>query len=48
VERLAADGGAVVAPGEFFRAGGAGRVRVAMVQGMDRLRLVAQRLGVDG
>ena len=48
VERLAADGGAVVAPGEFFRAGGTGRVRVAMVQGMDRLRLVAHRLGVEG
>jgi succinyldiaminopimelate transaminase len=44
--RLAADGGALVSPGEFYGAAGAGHVRVALVQPEDRLALVAERLGV--
>ena len=45
-ERLAVHGGALVSPGEFYGAGGACQVRVAVVQPMDRIELVAQRLGV--
>jgi aspartate/methionine/tyrosine aminotransferase len=45
-KRLAADGGALVTPGEFFGPGGAGHVRVAAVQPDDRIELVAARLGV--
>jgi succinyldiaminopimelate transaminase len=45
-ERLAAEGGALVSPGDFYGPAGAGHVRVAMVQPMDRLELVASRLGV--
>ena len=41
---LARRGGLVVAPGEFFGPQGASRLRVALVQGLDRLRLVADRL----
>jgi succinyldiaminopimelate transaminase len=43
-ERLAAEGGAIVAPGEFY--GAPGHVRVAVVQPDERLELVARRLGV--
>jgi succinyldiaminopimelate transaminase len=43
--RLAADGGALASPGEFYGAVGAGHVRVAVVQPMERLELVARRLG---
>ena len=43
-EDLAARGGVLVAPGDLYGPGGAGHVRVAMVQPMDRLRLVAARL----
>jgi succinyldiaminopimelate transaminase len=43
-ERLAAEGGAIVAPGEFY--GAPGHVRVAVVQPDDRIELVAARLGV--
>jgi aspartate/methionine/tyrosine aminotransferase len=43
-ERLAAEGGAIVAPGEFY--GAPGHIRVAVVQPDDRLELVAARLGV--
>lgn len=43
-ERLAAQGGAIVAPGEFY--GAPGHVRVAVVQPDDRIELVATRLGV--
>ncbi|MGH9276653.1 MAG: aminotransferase class I/II-fold pyridoxal phosphate-dependent enzyme [Acidimicrobiales bacterium] len=43
--RLAKEGGALVSPGEFYGEAGEGHVRVALVQPMDRLRLVAQRLG---
>jgi aspartate/methionine/tyrosine aminotransferase len=43
-ERLAAEGGAIVAPGEFY--GAPGHIRVAVVQPDDRIELVAGRLGV--
>ncbi len=46
-ERLAAEGGALVSPGDFYGAGGANNVRVAVVQPDDRLELVARRLGVS-
>ena len=45
-ERLAAEGGAVVSPGEFYGAGAADHVRVAVVQPDERIELVAERLGV--
>lgn len=44
--RLARDSGAIVSPGELFGAAGRGWVRVALVQPMERLQLVARRLGV--
>lgn len=43
-ERLAADGGVLVSPGEFYGPHGAGYVRVAAVQPDDRVELVATRL----
>ncbi len=43
-ERLAAIGGALVSPGEFYGSRGATSVRVAVVQPDDRLGLVAHRL----
>jgi succinyldiaminopimelate transaminase len=43
-ERLAAAGGAIVAPGELY--GAPGHVRVAVVQPDQRIELVATRLGV--
>ena len=45
-ERLAVQGGALVSPGDFYGAGGANNVRVAVVQPDDRIEQVAQRLGV--
>ncbi len=45
-ERLARAGGALVSPGDFYGAGGANNVRVAVVQPDDRIDQVAQRLGV--
>jgi succinyldiaminopimelate transaminase len=45
-ERLAAEGGALVSPGEFYGAAGAKFVRVAVVQPTERIELVARRLGV--
>ncbi len=42
--RLAAEGGALVSPGEFYGPAGAGHVRVAAVQPLDRIRLLAERL----
>lgn len=45
-ERLAVEGGALVAPGDTFGHQGAGHVRVALVQPIERLALVARRLGV--
>jgi succinyldiaminopimelate transaminase len=44
-ERLAVEGGALVSPGDFYGAGGASHVRVAVVQPDDRIELVARRLG---
>lgn len=44
-ERLAIEGGALVSPGDFYGAGGANNVRVAVVQPDDRIALMAQRLG---
>jgi succinyldiaminopimelate transaminase len=44
-EELAAEGGVLVTPGDTFGPQGAGHVRVALVQPMERLRLVEQRLG---
>ena len=41
---LAKWGGVLVAPGDLYGAAGEGHVRVALVQPMDRLRLVADRL----
>jgi succinyldiaminopimelate transaminase len=46
-ERLAREGGALVSPGDFYGAGGANNVRIAVVQPDDRLLLVAERLGVS-
>ncbi|MDQ1439599.1 MAG: hypothetical protein QOK43_3228 [Acidimicrobiaceae bacterium] len=46
-DRLAREGGALVSPGEFYGPAGAGHVRVALVQPMERLELVAQRLGLS-
>jgi aspartate/methionine/tyrosine aminotransferase len=43
-ERLALDGGLLVSPGEFYGPDGADFVRVAVVQPMERLELVASRL----
>jgi succinyldiaminopimelate transaminase len=43
-EHLAAEGGAIVAPGEFY--GAPGHIRVAVVQPDERIELVATRLGV--
>ena len=45
-EALATDGGLLVSPGDLYGDGGAGHVRVAVVQPMERLALVAERLAV--
>ncbi len=45
--RLAADGGALVSPGDFYGAASPNFVRVAVVQPDVRLELVAGRLGVS-
>ena len=45
-ERMAREAGALVSPGDFYGAGGANNVRVAVVQPDDRIELVIQRLGV--
>jgi succinyldiaminopimelate transaminase len=45
-ERLAADAGCLVSPGEFYGPAASGHVRIAAVVPDDRLELVAQRLGV--
>jgi aspartate/methionine/tyrosine aminotransferase len=44
-EALARDGGLLVSPGDLYGDGGAGHVRVAVVQPMERLALVGERLG---
>jgi succinyldiaminopimelate transaminase len=43
-EALATDGGLLVSPGDLYGEDGAGHVRVAVVQPMDRLALVGERL----
>ena len=43
-DRLAADGGCLVSPGDLYGPAGAGRIRVALVQPLDRLHVVARRL----
>ncbi len=45
-EKLAAEGGALVSPGEFYGPAGGRHVRVAVVQPDERLTLLAERLGV--
>jgi aspartate/methionine/tyrosine aminotransferase len=45
-ERLAAEGGALVSPGDFYGDGGVHNVRAAVVQPDERIELIAQRLGV--
>ena len=45
-EQLACDGGALVSPGDFYGAGGANNVRVAVVQPDEKIELIAKRLGV--
>lgn len=42
--RLAAEAGTLVSPGEFYGKAGAGHVRLALVQPLDRLELVGERL----
>ena len=46
-ERLAAEGGALVSPGELYGDRGSRCVRVAVVQPDDRIEAVARRLGVS-
>ena len=43
-ETLAADGGLLVSPGDLYGDDGAGFVRIAVVQPMERLEAVADRL----
>ena len=45
-ERLAKEGGALVSPGDFYGAGGAQNVRVAVVQPDAKIAMVGERLGV--
>ena len=44
-EALATDGGLLVSPGDLYGEAGGGHVRVALVQPMERLALVGERLG---
>ena len=44
-EALARDGGILVSPGDLYGAAGAGHVRIAVVQPLERLALVGERLG---
>jgi aspartate/methionine/tyrosine aminotransferase len=46
-ERFATAAGALVSPGDFYGAGGANNVRIAVVQPDDRIELIARRLGVS-
>ncbi len=46
-ERLAAEAGCLVSPGEFYGAAAADHVRIAAVVPDDRLEIVARRLGVS-
>jgi aspartate/methionine/tyrosine aminotransferase len=47
-EALATDGGLLVSPGDLYGEGRADHVRVAVVQPMERLALVGERLGASG
>jgi len=47
-DRLADEAGLLVSPGELYGEGGRGHVRVAVVQPMDRLELVAERVSGTG
>ena len=44
-EALAREGGLLVSPGDLYGDDGAGHVRIAVVQPMERLALVGERLG---
>ena len=44
-EQLASEGGALVTPGDTFGPSGTGYVRVALVQPIERIELIARRLG---
>ena len=46
-EALANDGGLLVSPGDLYGEAGAGHARVAVVQPMDRLELVGERLAAS-
>lgn len=45
-ERLAHKGGALVSPGDFYGPDAGSHVRIALVQPVERIELVARRLGV--
>ena len=45
-DRLARVGGALVSPGDFYGAGGANNVRIAVVQPDEKIALLAGRLGI--
>jgi aspartate/methionine/tyrosine aminotransferase len=45
-DQLAADAGVLVSPGDLYGDAGRGYIRVALVQPMERIELIAQRLGV--
>ena len=47
-EALATDGGLLVSPGDLYGEGRADHVRVAVVQPMEQLTLVGERLGASG
>ncbi|MCP3853327.1 MAG: aminotransferase class I/II-fold pyridoxal phosphate-dependent enzyme [Actinomycetia bacterium] len=46
-ERMAAQAGVLVSPGEFYGLAGTDHVRIAMVQPDDRMALAASRLGIE-
>ncbi|MBU3703904.1 MAG: aminotransferase class I/II-fold pyridoxal phosphate-dependent enzyme [Ilumatobacteraceae bacterium] len=46
-ERLAREAGTLVSPGDFYGAGGANNVRIAVVQPDEKIALMARRLGVS-
>jgi succinyldiaminopimelate transaminase len=46
-ERLAREAGTLVSPGDFYGAGGANNVRIAVVQPDEKIALMARRLGIS-
>lgn len=46
-EKLAREGGTLVSPGDFYGAGGANNVRIAVVQPDEKIALMATRLGMS-